>query len=359
MSSRIPSLDGLRAVSVFLVVGLHCLQQYDGARPVSRVWFVLLNGADGVSIFFEISGFLITTLLLAEYRKHGRISLRGFYLRRAFRILPPLYTYVGLFVALGLMGRIRLRWNDVLGALFFYYNYVRHTSMKQFEHLWSIGVEEQFYLVWPLLLVLLIKRGRLTAARVPIAILILSPFARVFFGLQGNLLGRLIGLKYLNFDFLMFGCLVALVQGTPRFEAVYRWATRIWWAPAAAIAMCSVLEMRFGRYFDLPFGYTINGAAIAMFLLWCTRNQASVVGRALNWGPVVRIGVLSYSIYLWQGLFLHPVGKVIFGSQGWVMRFPMNVVGILVFAVGSYYAVERPSLAVRDRVVRRWRLRAG
>ena len=87
--TRIPSLDGLRALSIFLVVSLHTLQRYSINHHVGLGWYALFNGSDGVSIFFVISGFLITSLLLQEQRKRGSISLRGFYLRRAFRILPP------------------------------------------------------------------------------------------------------------------------------------------------------------------------------------------------------------------------------------------------------------------------------
>ncbi len=98
---RIPSLDGLRALSILLVVGLHTLQRYGATHPVSPAWFALFNGGTGVFIFFEISGFLITTLLLKEHEKRGSVSLTGFYRRRAFRILPPLYLYIGVVVLLG------------------------------------------------------------------------------------------------------------------------------------------------------------------------------------------------------------------------------------------------------------------
>src|ERR1700712_1438328 len=88
--SRIPSLDGLRALSIFLVVSLHTLQRYGLNHSIWVGWYAIFNGASGVFIFFEISGFLITTLLLQEHQKRGSVSLRAFYLRRVFRILPPL-----------------------------------------------------------------------------------------------------------------------------------------------------------------------------------------------------------------------------------------------------------------------------
>ena len=353
--SRIPSLDGLRALSIFLVVSLHTLQRYNVDHAVGFGWYALFNGASGVFIFFEISGFLITSLLLQEHDRRGSVSLRGFYLRRAFRILPPLYFYIGVVVVLGLFGRLVLDRHDVVSSLFFFHNFVQNSQMWPLEHLWSISVEEQFYLVWPFLFVACLRKpgntGRFAASVVPILILLLSPIARVLLGRQADPTLHRIGVSYLNFDFLMFGCLVALLQHTPRFEAIYRAATRVWWLPPAVMALCSVLAARYENYFNLPIGYTINGAAIAMFLLWCTRNPDSVVGRILNWAPIAKIGVLSYSIYLWQTLFLHIGNDHIFGPLAWACHFPINWLGFLLLAAFSYYVIEQPSLRLRGWLI--------
>ncbi len=358
--SRIPSLDGLRALSIFLVVSLHTLQRYNIHHAVSFWWYALCNGSDGVFIFFEISGFLITSLLLQEHERRGAVSLRGFFLRRAFRILPPLYFYIAVVVLLGLAGRLSSDRLDIVSSLFFFHNYVHASTMWSLEHLWSISVEEQFYLVWPFTFVFCLRRpgnaGRFAASVIPIMILMVSPFARVLLGRSGSPALHSFGTRNLNFDFLMFGCVVALLQHTPQFEAIYRAATRVWWLPPAVMAGCSILSARYENYFNLPIGYTVNGAAIALFLLWCTRNPASHVGRVLNWGPVVRIGVLSYSIYLWQTLFLHFRNEQAFGSLAWLGYFPVNWLAFLLAAAFSYYAVEQPSLKLRGIVVRTLRV---
>jgi peptidoglycan/LPS O-acetylase OafA/YrhL len=363
---RIPSLDGLRALSIFLVVALHTLQRYALDHKVSLGWYALFNGQNGVFIFFEISGFLITSLLLQEHEKRGSISLRGFYLRRAFRILPPLYLYIGVIVLLGLAGRIVLTRVDILSSMFFYHNISGTDAMWSVEHLWSISVEEQFYLVWPFLLVYCLRRpgwaGRLAASVGPIAIILISPFLRMLLSRSHNPAIHHFGINFFKFDFIMFGCLVALLQHTPRFEAIYRAATRVWWLAPLLILLVSGLTARFQNYFDLPIGYTLNGATIAVFLLWCTRNPQSAVGRVLNWGPIVEIGVLSYSIYIWQTLFLHANNVQIFGTQPgvlhWISSFPGNWVSILVIAWLSYYLVEQPSLQLRSRVIRAFHLYA-
>jgi peptidoglycan/LPS O-acetylase OafA/YrhL len=353
--TRIPSLDGLRALSIFLVVSLHTLQRYSIHHHVGLGWYALFNGGLGVSIFFVISGFLITSLLLQEQRKRGSISLRGFYLRRAFRILPPLYFYLGVVVLLGIVGRVDLNRSDIVSSAFFFHNFAENSTMWSVEHLWSISVEEQFYVVWPLILFACMRRqgiaGRFAAAAFPAFILAASPFARVFFGHQKNHLMHSIGVKYLNYDFLMFGCLVALLQHTPTFESIYQKATRVWWLPPAVIAVCSVLWARYENYFTLPIGYTLAGASIAVFLLWCKRNPSSVIGRALNWAPIVRIGVLSYSIYIWQTLFLHVQNSRVFAPLSFVGSFPANWLGFYALACFSYYVIEQPSLQLRRRLI--------
>jgi peptidoglycan/LPS O-acetylase OafA/YrhL len=122
---RIPSLDGLRALSIFLVIALHSIQRFAATHDISnhmalvRFFEAIFDGDTGVFIFFVISGYLITSLLLHEHQKRGSISLRGFYFRRAMRILPPLYTYVGFLLLLGWIGKLKIVWLDIISALFF------------------------------------------------------------------------------------------------------------------------------------------------------------------------------------------------------------------------------------------------
>ena len=356
--NRIPSLDGLRAISIFMVVTLHTIERYGADHPVSIVWYGLFNGASGVFIFFEISGFLITTLLLQEDAKRGSVSLSGFYLRRAFRILPPLYLYIGVVMLLGLAGCLHVESIDVAGSAFFFHNLVSGSTWS-LEHLWSISVEEQFYLVWPFILVFCLRGKsigtRMKAAIFPASVIVLSPVLRVLLRLSHDATLRAASVHYLRFDFIRFGCLVALLQGTPRFEAVYRFCTQWWWAPPLTMAICNGVSAVYQNYFDLTVGFTISGFAIAIFLLWCTRNAETLVGRLLNSWVMARIGVLSYSIYLWQTLFLHAGNEAVFRFLPWLGRFPGNWLGFLVAGATSYYVVEQPALRLRDMMTRRFR----
>jgi peptidoglycan/LPS O-acetylase OafA/YrhL len=338
---RIPSLDGLRAVSIFLVLALHTLQRLSLSHHVPLIWYGIFDGGTGVLIFFVISGYLITTLLLQEQQKRGSISLRGFYFRRAMRILPPLYAYVGVLLVLGWAGRIAIAKLDIISALFFFHDYAP-SAMWSLEHFWSLSIEEQFYLIWPFVLLYCLRRpgksGRQKAGLVALAVVCLSPVIRVLsFSLHSpyihnDYVRNSYGL-HMHADSLMFGCLVALCQGTPLFERVYKAATRFWWLPPALILISDCLNSRFSNKWQLPFGYTICGASVAIFLLWCVRNPSSMVGRVLNARLIMHIGVLSYSIYLWQTLFLHDANAIVFGAaRRYIGSFPGNWLAVLVVA---------------------------
>jgi peptidoglycan/LPS O-acetylase OafA/YrhL len=352
---RIPSLDGLRAISIFLVVALHTVQRFSLTHHVSLIWYAVFDGGTGVFIFFVISGYLITSLLLNEHDRRGSISMRGFYFRRAMRILPPLFVYVFVLLLLGWVGRLAIDKADIFGALFFVHNYISG-GMWALEHFWSLSLEEQFYFIWPAILLFCLRKsgmaGRIAAGKVAIAIILISPILRVLTFRLGNPLLHNGGGFHMRADSLMFGCVVALLQGTPRFEQLYALATRIWWIPPTVIFVSDCMGARFQNYWQFPFGFTLCGAAISFFLLWCVRNPASAVGRLLNARPVVHIGVLSYSIYIWQTLFLHHGNVTVFGpSLRLLTIFPFSWLAILAVAELSFYLIERPSLKLRNQLI--------
>jgi peptidoglycan/LPS O-acetylase OafA/YrhL len=351
-SKRIPSLDGLRAVSIILVILLHTLQRINVARPVGKYWYVLGNGATGVYIFFVISGFLITNLLLSEQERSGTINLRRFYIGRVFRILPPAYCYVAVVAIVACFGKVEVTKANILSVLFFAGNYTRLSW--PLNHFWTLSIEEQFYLIWPGVLLMVLKhRGRVAAARVGIAVIVVCPLVRIathFWG--GPYLRYINGISFQGrADALMFGCVAALLSGNVSFERLYLGASRYWWWFVVILMVFSGgLEAWLGTYWDYPVGYTLNGVCISVVLLWCVRNPESVVGRCLNHKSVVLVGILSYSIYIWQQLFLNPNNGTVFGSSV-VGSLPVSYISILLAASLSYFVVERPSLRLRDMVL--------
>ena len=356
---RIPSLDGLRALSIFLVLMLHTLQTLSETHHVPLLLYAIFDGQTGVLIFFVISGFLITTLLLQEHARRGTISLRGFYLRRAMRILPPLYLYVGVLLLLGWAGRLAVGKLDIVSALFFFHDYAP-SVMWSLGHFWSLSIEEQFYFIWPFVLIYCLRQpgeaGKRKATRVALAVVCVSPVVRVISFAHNSHIPRFLHNNYglhIHADSLMFGCLIALCQGTPRFERLYESATKIWWMAPALILISDILNAHLTNYWQQPFGYTICGASAALFLLWCVRNPTSGVGQLLNARTIMHIGVLSYSIYIWQTLFLHADNAGVFGAaHKYVGSFPGNWLAIGAVASLSYYGVEKPSLRLRNRLIK-------
>ncbi|MBV8782143.1 MAG: acyltransferase, partial [Phycisphaerae bacterium] len=148
---RIESLDGLRALAIVLVLAFHMRES--GAFAHAWINAVAAKGQFGVEIFFVLSGFLITMLLLREEQKHGRIDLKMFYIRRGFRILPPAMTYLLVVAVLAIVG-VSTASGDLATSALFVRNFFSWGSTDT-GHFWTLAIEEQFYLLWPLALVVL------------------------------------------------------------------------------------------------------------------------------------------------------------------------------------------------------------
>lgn len=346
---RIQSLDGLRAISIILVLMLHTLQTINSVVPVSWVWFVLGNGNLGVYIFFVISGYLITLLLLREYEKRGSIRLEDFYLRRAFRILPPAYFNIAVVALLAAVGKIQLTRSSVLSSLFFFRNYT-YDRVWPLGHFWSLSVEEQFYIFWPLALIVCLRYSpRKVATKLAAAVILICPLIRM---------ASFVFLRHVNArafqnraDAVMFGCITALLAGAPFFEKIYSYVARRWWiAPVVLIFVSGGLGARYGNRWDYSLGITVDGVCIAITLLWCVRNPDSSPGRFLNSRLLKHIGVLSYSIYIWQQLFLNPESRGTFGTHSLWFDLPLSYALVLAAAELSYHVIEKPSIELRKHL---------
>jgi len=335
-TSRIPSLDGLRAVSILLVLWCHASLTYGfpGRHPWEQ-WFGqfgLYHGEFGVGIFFVISGYLITTLLMREREKTGRISLGKFYVRRAFRIFPAAYVYLLVITV--------VEWQTIAkGPLLASYLYGMDFVRKppwDLLHLWSLAVEEQFYLLWPAALVLFWNKKE----KIAIGAIVAALCFRVAFLLWG-----LTDLMPYTFpcvqDALAAGCLLAMCRDRIPTKLVDRWVLPI----LILVLAANEFKMPDGVYALLV--QTPRNLGIALLVDHCMRKEY----RLLNWGPVVWLGTISYSLYLWQMPFLMPIART-HASHEWI-KFPYNVGFALAAACASYYLVERPVLRVRDRIFRK------
>lgn len=337
MSHRIPSLDGLRAISISFVLLGHLGGTAGFPVPAAAVGYFGVAEL-GVRVFFVISGFLITGLLLHEIGKTGTISLRRFYWRRTLRIFPPYYA---LLLCIGLvwaLGKLELRPGDLLHAVTYTTNYHADRAWP-LGHTWSLAVEEQFYLLWPAaLLVLRPERG----VKAVVAIILLVPVVRLVEWYAG--MHALIGNSFETVaDALATGCLLAGARDALWSVARYRRLLTSRWffvVPLIPLALSALSRPRI----DFAVGITLSNLCIAATIDWCVRFHEGFVGRMLNARPVAFFGVLSYSLYLWQQPFINRT------SDALTARFPSSVLLAIACALVSYYLIERPALAFRARV---------
>jgi peptidoglycan/LPS O-acetylase OafA/YrhL len=337
-SQRIPSLDGIRALSIAMVVAWH-LSSSGSAPWLGQLWRID-SGNLGVRIFFVISGYLITSLLLAEHARTGTVSLRRFYFRRACRIMPAFYVFLGAMALAAALHLVPMSHAALLRAATYSSNYLG--TGWTLGHSWSLAVEEQFYLLWPSLIVLLgVRRSFIGAALV----LLMSPLFRGIAALTGQWPDNPRYAFECVADALATGCLLAyarpwLWNRTRYRRLLERRAMELW---PIVILMFAVASARW-EHFGAIAGITLLNIAIAVWIDWCLRFPGSRVGRVLNARPIAFLGVLSYSIYLWQQPFLR---------EGHTLRFPLSILCIGMLALASFFFVEQPMLRLRARAERR------
>jgi len=330
------ALDGLRAVSIAFVL----LGHLSGTRgfPQLEIEPVIGDYANlGVIMFFVISGFLITTLLLEEHQRFGGISLRLFYARRVLRLFPAFLLFVSFLIAVQLFGLIRLNPGDLLAAMTYTVNF-RQGSSWYIGHLWSLSVEEQFYLLWPAVLVVAGYRRSIWVAA---GMILISPIARLL-AVQNHLPGSIFPCVA---DSLACGCLLALCGDRLRLRA---WYTRLiawpYFVPVAilVIFMCSRLRV---YLIGITFGVCVINILMSMIVHRCVLMQ-SKLSEVLATPVLVGVGVLSYSLYLWQQFFLNR------NSTWAICQFPLNIFLALLAASVSYGFVERPLNEFRKKLRR-------
>ncbi|MET0996753.1 MAG: acyltransferase [Mycobacterium sp.] len=325
-----PSLDGMRALAVGLVLLSH-----------SGLPLVTAGGPVGVAIFFTLSGFLITSLLLEERRRFGGLNIPAFYRRRFLRLLPAMVTCValGMTVSMVTVGYIP-DWTLVVGTLTYTANWVMIGDFPQptsLGHTWSLAIEEQFYLVWPALMLGLarLSRARVLSilAAVAVGVVILRALlwdggagtSRIYFGFDTRA------------DGLMIGAAMAFALHASRERVVSdRWL----WGGLVVIASCCVIPIDAWQAIAMPTVVSVATAGV----LWFVVQGA---GFSLFELPLVRwVGKRAYGLYLYQA----PVSVFVWQTLGkdlWVQA--LIVPGTVLAAALSYRYVEQPFLRIKDR----------
>ena len=262
-------------------------------------------------------------------------------MRRVLRIFPAYYAYLLVVFTIAVTGIAVVSHGDLAVAALYLRDYT--SADRWTDHTWSLAVEEQFYLIWPLLLLALSKKRLIVFGFV---VLVFEPLIRVVtYVLAPSMRDGITVMFHTRADMLVFGCLLALTRFDPtvlRFKERYATKSVAMTAIAVLVVVCPVAYARFHDGFLMSIGYTVQGACIAILLLWLVDNPRERLGQVLNWGPIAAIGTLSYSIYLWHVVFLFPIHGVSF-------PFPINVVLTFVVAWCSFRFVEMPFNGLRRR----------
>jgi len=340
-----PALDGLRAIAVGIVLCAH------GGVPYFR------SGGVGVDIFFVLSGFLITTILTAEQARTGGISFRNFYMRRFLRLAPALVLTCGV-TAVGMMGlEGRFPGTEIALSLSYTANWALalHPTyhLTWLNHCWSLAVEEQFYMIWPLVILGLAKVVRTPAGRVGVLLAGAAAIAIYRASMVGTYTDERINFGLdTRMDTLMVGAAMAcLVQGLPGGrlpESVSRWLGRFV-APLALAGLFAVINtVTWYSPWMGWIGYVLVGGASALVVLDLVAGGHSWLAPVLTARPLRFIGRISYGVYLYHLPVYFAVEKLLPGEP-LGMRLSAKLVLTFALAVPSFFLVEQRFLRLKER----------
>jgi peptidoglycan/LPS O-acetylase OafA/YrhL len=333
---HVRAFDGLRGGAVLLVVLFHA--------TMGR----FAGGFLGVDLFFALSGFLITSILVDEYESCGRISLSAFYARRALRLVPALFAMLAIYVVIALT--LAEHATQHLAAAAFAAGYVMNWVIAFnlgpvgfVPHTWSLAIEEQFYLLWPALLLLALAwAGRRGAAALGIVLLAVSTIWRTYLAAHGASWDRIYCGFDTSTDALFAGCVLALIDLSP---AMLNFVRRSWYIPSAVVAGFFILAVSETHWMEV-WGMTAFGLFAAWLVRMLSVSGANPLKTALESTPLRFLGRISYGVYLWHGLIL------------WLLLFAHMPDRLIILALAplsitvaflSYTVIEQPFLRMKVR----------
>jgi len=346
-----PGLDGVRAVAIGLV-----LLNHTGLS-------LFLGGGNGVIVFFVLSGFLITKLMLEEWDRTSTVSIRGFYGRRAVRILPaPTVMLIVLLILSGAMTDGAAAHRHLLKEILLSATYL--TNMKPLilgtspfddylGHMWSLAVEEQFYLVWPLLIIglgLPLRKARSVTRGIGVVAIVIAVVRLGLYYLPG-LDPDLASISLFSFDAFALGAGLSWVFHHNTLPRLEQWLAR----PSTPLLGLAVL------FVDLVAGKYTHEIS-SLFVVYCSLAAAAIIGHLFvapesrlsmlaSLPPVVLIGKLSYSIYLWHNPIWVFVSTNRYPDTPLVVLTAIEWSATVVVVVISYWGIEKPAMRLRKRFV--------
>lgn len=342
-----PALDGLRAFAVLMVMWFH-------AYHLKSDYFQ--GGGIGVDIFFVLSGFLITSKLLSEYNLNGTISLKLFYARRLLRLYPALLLLILGYLIFTLIFQPKLlnpRSIDSLCAVFYTGNWLRAFQIRNLSwlgHTWSLALEEQFYLLWPLIMIIALrsKSGVQTLLRTAIVIGVFSFLSKILLLYMGTNSARFSEGLDTRADTIMFGCLLAILSRSeyaPRLSKPYRAVKHL-----TPLALFIFLMIHFFNdpnnlhrsLIIIPFVGVFTSLVIFSLLL----EEKTLTSKLLATPVFVWIGQISYGLYLWHYPIMRYIRDLKFDS---IYILIYGSLFSFLAAVISYYLLEQPVLKLKKK----------
>ncbi|HLK05445.1 MAG TPA: acyltransferase [Candidatus Acidoferrum sp.] len=347
---HLPSLDGLRGIAALLVVFYHFGIEFGFHPP---------PGYLGVLIFFVLSGFLITWLLLKESSATGTVSLSGFYLRRSLRIFPAFYGFWLFSIGVRILGHRTIAWGAAIASFFYvsnyYYSLVPGADTFML-HTWSLANEEQFYLLWPWVF----KRAHNNLSRITVFLItaialiwVYRPILKFLFHAPRNYLQYAFDCRV---DALFAGCLLSILlkrKACDRFVATICGRTYFSLLPVFLLVADTQIGDRLGPLYSQIVGFPVEITCTVALLVQLIAFSESALWRWLNSRPAKFFGAISYSLYLYQNAsfkFLpQPLRDIVVQGPIWG-----KVLGGLVLSIGvaslSYYVIEKFFLRLKDKL---------
>lgn len=336
------SLDGLRAVAVGAVVAGHA--------------GIGVAGSLGVTAFFVISGYLITGLLMAEHESRGTIDIRGFYRRRCARLAPALLT-VSLVTVLwvGYIGLAPRRWlAGLIGSLTYTTDFIESSPWQgnissYFEWSWSLSIEEQYYLVWPMIIALAVRRGRQSGRTALILIcgctIIAAWASRAGMVLHHATSQRITFSFDSHMDALALGSLLAILLAGRRFEPLARRRAGLAAVLAGGLYVLTLGSAALRQHFFPWDAHGLGTVALVSAVLvgGLVIAPSGLAARVLSWSPLVHVGRLSYGLYLWNMLYMNAFNQVFHrkpAAAGWLGI--VWVFALFLTCEASYRCIENP-----------------
>ena len=340
----IKGFHGLRAIAISLVILTHLdlLARLPSIPFIKNRFWHLISGETGVNLFFVLSGFLITSIILNEKITTGKINILHFFVRRCIRLLPPLILFYAMIISISMLGLIPIPIEAILYAFFYVYNFVPNQFyVYELGHIWSLSVEEQYYLTWPFVLYFVNKFWKITF------LFFLAICSSVLAIIYFPSIQEFQNYRPLRFFIpaiapILLGSFAAILNLRFKHKMTHFSQNEILWP---AIILVLYFFPLYAPLFLFGMIHLVQALGFSFMLLWIVNHQESSTIKLLEFSVVKYIGTISYGLYVFQGLFLRTGG----GGESWVHHFPYNILLAFLCAILSYELVEKRTLKWKNK----------